>query len=81
MERKTADGRSKTREEEEDHEAGEKESDEAFVKESLNGFLDEGGLIEHQGGGHLLGDVKQVADQVPHAVDHLDGVGIAPLAS
>ena len=66
-------------EKEQNHNAGENESDEAFVKQSLNGFLDEDGLIEHQGGGHLLGNVKQVADQVPYPVDHLDGIGIPAL--
>ena len=79
MESKNRRGGAKAAEKEQNHDAGEKESDEALVQHRLDRFLDVHRLIEHQGGGHLLGDVEQVADQVPHPVDHLNGVGIAPL--
>ena len=72
-------GGAQAAEKEQNHDAGEHESEEALMQHRVDGFLDVHRLIEYQAGRHLLGDVIQVADQGSHPVHHLNSVGIAPL--
>ena len=72
-------GRAKAAEEHQHHQRGQREPDAALVEQRLDRALDEQRLVEHDLRRQLLRHVDQAADQILHAVDDGDGVGVAAL--
>ena len=72
-------GRAKAAQEDEHHQRRQRQPDAALVEQRLDRALDEQRLIEHDLRRQLLRHVHQPADQILHAVDDRDRVGVAAL--
>src|SRR5581483_5801840 len=66
-------------EEHQDHQAGKKKPDAAFMQKSLDRGADETGLVEHDIGLHCRGNVDEVGYRISDSVDYRDRVRIAAL--
>ena len=72
-------GGAQTAEKNQNHHAGQHETDQTFVDQIFNRVTHEDGLIKHHFGHEFFRHINQMRDRVIDAVHHRDGVRVAAL--
>ena len=65
--------------EDQDHEAGEHQTDHAFMEHGIQRFFHEHRLVEDDAGLQLAGEIEEMSGEIADVVHHLNGIGIAAL--